>query len=404
MENIKDLSSSGFDPMSPLDGLDGDGVDQVISGISEVTSGLPYESYVSIPKLEATPMLHVLDCLSKLAASLSGKNVYLYATTDWVYVKYDNSAYQLVYRFVNSSGKTLRGFSIPIVHLKKLFGNVVAHLVLVFQDASSGSGQPGLYAYFSGNLVYVETQSFDASVYDFQYEEMTDKLDGDHIRQNLLTFSSLLAYSERTSERQLITRDGYSYINIGSILGRVKSFFGPHDCILSRILVDVVSTLASTNDGDISACFSEDHMSMDFGGFHYLRFAYTSGEAVSRFMSPLFKSAFLYDSSVLVEDGAFRQLLTVVGSLDYFTDTVRVDFNPSDFVVTAHRKDGEDAKYTFAYKEGLSSGGAIVVSIPVLLGVLSKSTADTKYSCSSSSLVVDLGDAVYCVRSVLMQQ
>lgn len=404
MGNIEDLSSSGFDPMSPLDGLDGDGVDQVISGISEVTSGLPYESYVSLPKLEATPMLHVLDCLSKLAASLSGKNVYLYATADWVYVKYDNSAYQLEYRFVNSSGKTLRGFSIPIVHLKKLFGNVVAHLVLVSQDASSGSGQPGLYAYFSGNLVYVETQPFDASVYDFQYEEMTDKLDGDHIRRNLLTFSSLLAYSERTSERQLITRDGYSYINIGSILGRVKSFFGPHDCILSRILVDVVSTLASTNDGDISACFSEDHMSMDFGGFHYLRFAYTSGEAVSRFMSPLFKSAFLYDSSVLVEDGAFRQLLTVVGSLDYFTDTVRVDFNPSDFVVTAHRKDGVDAKYTFAYKSGQSSGGAIVVSIPVLLGVLSKSTANTKYSCSSSSLVVDLGDAVYCVRSVLMQQ
>ena len=65
MGNIEDLSSSGFDPMSPLDGLDGDGVDQVISGISEVTSGLPYESYVSLPKLEATPMLHVLDCLSK---------------------------------------------------------------------------------------------------------------------------------------------------------------------------------------------------------------------------------------------------------------------------------------------------------------------------------------------------
>ena len=45
MENIKDLSSSGFDPMSPLDGLDGDGFDQVISGISEVTSVLTYESY-----------------------------------------------------------------------------------------------------------------------------------------------------------------------------------------------------------------------------------------------------------------------------------------------------------------------------------------------------------------------
>lgn len=52
----------------------------------------------------------------------------------------------------------------------------------------------------------------------------------------------------------------------------------------------------------------------------------------------------------------------------------------------------------------MSSGGAIVVSIPVLLGVLSKSTANTKYSCSSSSLVVDLGDAVYCVRSILQQQ
>lgn len=406
MSSIADFKLEGdvaSDAMSPLSTL---GLDDVsaseLAGIAEASSGLPYDHYISFSKLQATPMLRVLDCLSKLAAALSGKNVLISANEKLITVKYDNAAYQFVFRIPNSSGKTLSPFAIPISTLKALFGNVMAHLVLVEQQSSFGDQPAGLYAHFSGNLVFVATQPFDEAMYKFAYDKMTDQLDGSYIRTHLRSFTSLLAFSERTLERHLICQGGMSYLNIGSILGRMKSFFGNHDCIISRYLVDCIATLAEFDGTSVSGFFADDHASLKFGDSCYLRFAYTSGEAVSRFMSPLFRNSFSYDTSIRIDDTPFCQLLTVIGSLDYFTDTIKVSFATNDFTVVAHKKDGSDATYKFQYKEGTSPSGTIVVSIPVLLGVLSKASDVTKYSCASSSLVVDLGDCTYCVRSVLM--
>ena len=361
-----------------------------------------YSSYVQISKAEAAPMLHVLDVLSRLAASLMARNVLLYADAEFVYVRYDNTAYHMEWRFNNLAGRVMSKFCVPITHLKRLLGSVQAQLVLVsLQEGEiDGYGQ-GLYGCFSGNLVLIETVPYAQDMFAFALEECAEVLADDRFRTELESFTSLLSLSERPSERQLITHDGYSYFNIGSILGRTESFFGDRSCIISRNLIDCVTTMACATNGGIRAHFADDHLSLLFGNFNYLRFAYTSGDTVQRFMTPLFRRSFIYDGSVHVADGAFKELLRVVSVLDNYTDTVRLTFGSHSFTVEVHLKDGRDQSYTFTYESGSSVQGDLVVPISVVLGVLSQTTADTRYSYTQNALVVDLGSVVYCVRSVL---
>ena len=368
----------------------------------DVSAYSQYSSYVQLPKAEAGSLLHVLDVLSRLAASLMARNVLLYADEEFVYIRYDNTAYHMEWRLHNLSGKSMDKFCVPITHLKRLFGSVQAQLVLVgLQQGEVDGCGPGLYGCFSGNLILIETVPYAQDMFAFEQDVCAEVLDGERFRTELESFTSLLSLSERPSERQLITHDGHSYFNIGSILGRTESFFGAHSCIISRNLVDCMTTMARATDGDIRAYFADDHLSLVFGDVHYLRFAYTSGDTVQRFMTPLFRRSFAYDGSVHVADGAFRELLSVVSVLDNYTDTVRLTFGANSFTVVVHLKDGHDQSYTFAYESGSSTQGDLVVPISVLLGVLSQATVDTHYSYTQNALVIDLGSVVYCVRSVL---
>lgn len=380
--------------MSPLEGML-----SASEGSGEAELG--YAHYISLPKVQSGAMLRVLDNLSKLATSLSAKNVQISADTSYIYIRYENSAYHFTYKVANATGCTLPAYCVAIGYLKKLLSSVVAELVLVSEVVE---GVEGLYGYFSGNLIYIETVKATDMQYSYEEVSCTEVMPARRYREELGSFVSLLGYSERPVERQLITQGGFSYINIGSTLGRCAAFFGGHDCVLTRVVVDSIVALSEATVGDIEGYFDADSMALTFDGLHYLRVSYTAGSMVDRFITPMFKDAFTYGTSVGVLDGSFKQLLGVVGGLDYYTDTVRVDFGKSGVGVTVYRKDGGSDAYSFAYSdsEGSLTVGSVVVPIGVLLGVIDKGDSRARYSCTRSTLVVDTGVFVYCVRSILL--
>ena len=85
--------------------------------------------------------------------------------------------------------------------------------------------------------------------------------------------------------------------------------------------------------------------------------------------------------------------------MDYFTSFVKIEFKESEFVLTAHRKEGGPIEYNFKYLEGAANASIINVGIPVLLAVLNKANNSTKYSTSTGNLIVDLGTVTFCIRS-----
>ena len=94
-------------------------------------------------------------------------------------------------------------------------------------------------------------------------------------------------------------------------------------------------------------------------------------------------------------------MLSLVSSLDYFANMVTVQFTPEQLQLTVHQQDDKDMTYSFNYRDGSTNSGTLVVPLDVLLGVLSNVTSDAAYSCNGNSLVIDTGQFVYCIRSVM---
>ena len=372
---------------------------------AEKSGGLDYEHYVSLPKLSVVPLVKMLDILTKIAADDYARNIHICCEGQKVVFRWNNDQYMLQYRIDNLSGKTISPYAIPIPHLKSLLGSVIANLNLVEQDGS-------LNACFGKNLVYVATVPFKEEWYSFDLKSDApmDKLDAGYLRGHLRSFTSLLTQTEKASEKVLICKDGTSYIMAGAVLGKTKSFMGDNTVILPRPIIECLCTMIEGNSEELSVSFEhpapEDKTRrfsealLTLGDRISFVFPVQANERVDNFLSPMFRDSFKYDAPVQIVNESFVQLLNVINTLDYFTPVVQLEFMGEEFVMTAHRKDNQDASYSFRYLSGTSSHGIVNVEISTLLSLLAKAGAETKYAVGNKSLVVDTGIETFCLRSI----
>lgn len=376
---------------NPLAALEGVGVEDIES--LKKTTGLNYENYISIPKSEALPIMRVLDSLSKIASDSYAKNLCISTEGKFIVFRYNNAPYLFEYRIENRTGHSIEAVSIPINHIRKLLNNVNTNLIFVQED-----GQMNVC--LGENLLFVETMPFDKKYYDFNFKECAEGLDLPYMKDHLRSFSALLSATNNASEKNLICKDGVSYFNAGAILGKAKSFFGNHKVVISKIVLDAVSALVDETKSGILMNIDGSKMTLEFAGLAKCEFPVTTDPATfDTFLSPVFVDSFKYDNSVLVVNESLRQLLQVINAMDYFTSFVKIEFKESEFVLTAHRKEGGPIEYNFKYLEGAANASTINVGIPVLLAVLNKANNSTKYSTSTGNLIVDLGTVTFCIRS-----
>lgn len=387
-ENVAVMEALDDNPLSALDGV---GVEDIES--LKKSTGLNYENYISVPKSEALPIMRVLDSLSKIASDSYAKNLCVSTEDRFIVFRYNNAPYLFEYRIENRTGHTIEPVSIPIAHIRKLLNNVNTNLIFVQQD-----GQ--LNVCLGENLLFVETMPFDPKYYDFQFAECKEGLDLPYMRDHLRSFSALLSATNNASEKNIICKDGVSYFNAGAILGKAKSFFGNHQIVVSKIVIDAISALVDETKSGILMNIDSSKMTLEFAGLAKCEFPVTTDPATfDTFLSPLFVDSFKYADSVLVVNESLKQLLQVINALDYFTSFVKLEFNQDKFILTAHRKEGGPITYEFKYLDGSTSDASINVSIPVLLAVLSKATNNTKYSTVNGNLIVDLDTVIFCIRS-----
>lgn len=375
-------------PLAALEGVVAEDIENL-----KKTTGLNYENYISIPKSEALPIMRVLDSLSKIASDSYAKNLCVSTEGKFIIFRYNNAPYLFEYRIENRTGHSIEAVSIPINHIRKLLNNVNTNLIFVQEG-----GQ--LNVCLGENLLFVETMPFDKKYYDFQFKECSEGLDLPYLKDHLRSFSALLSATNNASEKNLICKDGVSYFNAGAILGKAKSFFGQHQVVISKIVLDAVSALVDETKSGVLMNIDGSKMTLEFAGLAKCEFPVTTDPTTfDTFLSPLFVDSFKYESSVLVVNESLKQLLQVINALDYFTSFVKLEFAEDKFTLTAHRKEGGPVTYDFKYLDGKSSPATINVGIPVLLAVLGKANNNTKYSTVNDNLIVDLDTVVYCIRS-----
>lgn len=387
-ENLIPMEELDDNPLAALEGVVAEDIENL-----KKTTGLNYENYISIMKSEALPIMRVLDSLSKIASDSYAKNLCVSTEGKFIIFRYNNAPYLFEYRIENRTGHSIEAVSIPINHIRKLLNNVNTNLIFVQEG-----GQ--LNVCLGENLLFVETMPFDKKYYDFQFKECSEGLDLPYLKDHLRSFSALLSATNNASEKNLICKDGVSYFNAGAILGKAKSFFGQHQVVISKIVLDAVSALVDETKSGVLMSIDGSKMTLEFAGLAKCEFPVTTDPATfDTFLSPLFVDSFKYESSVLVVNESLKQLLQVINALDYFTSFVKLEFAEDKFTLTAHRKEGGPVTYDFKYLDGKSSPAAINVGIPVLLAVMGKANNNTKYSTVNGNLIVDLDTVVYCIRS-----
>lgn len=386
-----------------LDSPVGDGVvGSAGADASEKVESFDFDHYIQIPRSCSSVVLGVLEKLSKMAASLQSKMVEVVSNADSVRFRYDNTYYRFEYTAPNLSGKVVDPFCVNISHLKSFFSTSSSALVIVQEVVGSEGRSTGFYAMVGPSLVYLETQTYEATLYAFEWASCDQELDASYLSAGLGTFTSLLSMGERASEQQLISYGGDAFINMGVVIGKGASFWGAQDCIINRPMLECVSLLVGNMvDGSVKANMAPKCMTIDFGGSAKLLFAYTTGPIVSRFVSPMFQDLFRCDSYVSLDKSELQRLLSVFGSLDYFKDLVTLEFGDDGVTLTPQVEGVKGIEYRFAYGDGSTGKGRLVVPVVVLVGVLSKVSESAQYGCKGSVLIVDTGMFKYAIRSVM---
>lgn len=403
MNEFKEMDMTPEDPFAGLESVTQEDLSKLEG--AEKSGGLSYDHYVSLPKLAVVPLVKLLDILTKIAADDFARNIHICCEGSNVVFRWNNDQYMLQYRVENLSGKTISPYAIPIQHLKSLLGSVIANLNLVEQEGA-------LHACFGRNLVYVATVPFKEEWYSFDLrsDDPMEKLDSGYLRGHLRSFTSLFSQTEKASEKILICKDDTSYIMAGAVMGKTKSFLGNNTVILSRPIIECLCTMLEGNSEDLSVSFVHpdpeektkrfSEALLTLGDRISFVFPVQANERVDNFLSPMFRDSFKYDASVQIVNESFVQLLNVINTLDYFTPVVQLEFMGDEFVMTAHRKDSQDASYSFKYMSGTSSHGIVNVEISTLLLLLAKSGPETKYAVGNKSLIIDTGVEIFCLRSI----
>lgn len=359
--------------------------------------GSTYANSICIGKAIVNLVIKVCDGLSKVAIDTFAHNVSIISDNTRILFRYNNGPTLFEYSCSNASGTCIMPICLSLSTFKKLSGLVASTLVLVEKDGK-------VYIDMSGRLVLVDTLPYDSSLYNFSIQSDVDKhaLDVDLAKKLLPIYLSLMGVAERNSEKLIITHDDFSYIQVGSVLGRSMCLLGPDDSVVSRVFVDSISVLLPYVTSASVACI-DDAMIVSFDTAATLRIPVTTGSRVANFTSKMFENAFTYNKSVSVNCIDLKQLLTAFVSLSNFAQDVKLTFGESTLLVEVQNG---DSKYEYEFKYLSTQGGrtlvgSINVEISVLLAVLSVSV-DTPTMClTNDCLLIDSGYATFCVRGYI---
>lgn len=392
------------DVLGSMDALSNVNFNSTSSG-GAVSLETKYKNCVIVSRVRLTPLIQALDVLSQLALDACARSVYIYGDTDNVTFKWVNALYKFEFSLPNIAAKAFAPACVPINSLKHILGNLPGDLILVRGDNSEEAS-----VLVGSQLVRLDLIPFEPDWFNFEIPAGSDAIDVDRVSNDLKVFSTLFKLTSRSVEHLLISKDGYSYIDVGAVAGRSDVFFGSSASVIHKAAVDAVVMLVSIFNGDVKFSIKDSGVSggsiesatlytFSFGGSAFLQIPVVSGEKVDSFLSPALVDSFSYTDSGCFNVPDVLSVLKLVSTLDYFTKFVRLEFKGDSLSVTSHTVYGSNDVYTFNCTSGAVGSGVLNLEIGTFLYVLSLCNEASRFSVRSGNLIVDTGSSLFFLRS-----
>lgn len=364
-----------------------------------------YKNCVIASRVRLIPFIQALDTLSQLALDACARSVYICGSADVVTFKWVNALYKFEFSLPNIAAKDFAPVCVSINSLKHILGNLPGDLILVRGD------KPDEVSVLVGSqLVRLDLIPFVPEWFDFEIPVGAESIDVGRVCNDLKVFSTLFKLTSRSVEQLLISKDGYSYIDVGAVAGRSDVFFGCDASVVHKAAVDAVVLLVSIFKGDVKFSIKEceptegstDRATLytfALGGMAFLQIPVVSGEKVDSFLSPALIGSFSYTEYGCFNVSDLLSVLKLVSTLDYFTQFVRLEFKGSTLNVTSHTVYGSNDTYTFNCTSGYVGSGVLNLEIGTFLYVLSLCNESSRFSVRSGNMLVDTGSSLFFLRS-----
>lgn len=364
-----------------------------------------YKNCVIASRVRLIPFIQALDTLSQLALDACARSVYICGSADVVTFKWVNALYKFEFSLPNIAAKDFAPVCVSINSLKHILGNLPGDLILVRGD------KPDEVSVLVGSqLVRLDLIPFVPEWFDFEIPVGEESIDAGRVCNDLKVFSTLFKLTSRSVEQLLISKDGYSYIDVGAVAGRSDAFFGCDASVVHKAAVDAVVLLVSTFKGDVKFSVKEcepmegstDRATLytfALGGMASLQIPVVSGEKVDSFLSPALIGSFSYTEFGCFNVSDLLSVLKLVSTLDYFTQFVRLEFKDLTLNVTSHTVYGSNDTYTFNCTSGRVGSGVLNLEIGTFLYVLSLCNEYSRFSVRAGNMLVDTGSSLFFLRS-----
>lgn len=354
-----------------------------------------YEKCIALPCRELSSLCRLIEPLTKSSIDEFGKSVYFTCVDDdFVQVKYYNNPYVVISTIPNASRKRVKDFAILVSTLKNLLSNSFASIVFVEQGDEIDLA-------FGEQLLYLETKNLRKEAYVFEPKEAENTITYELANYVFKTVGSILSQTERASEKVIVVKDGTATFNTGVFAASIKSpFSGEEPMVIYKQVSDAIATLTDVNKGDLK--YGVDTVLTVKSDTFYCEFPVGLGDKIKAFISPSTQLALGFEANVKVSDESLYGLVKLVQSLDYLSDTVKVEFVGDEMVVYLFTQNNSR---TFPYKFKVLEGhpeesGSMSITIGVLKVFLDIVGDDVKYAFNGMGLGIKNEIGSFLIRKV----
>lgn len=362
----------------------------------EFNSGLSnYEKFIVLPKRELSNFIRAVEPLTKATVDQYGKSVLVSCVDkDTVELRYSNKPYRVSMKIPNKSQKFVDNFCIEVALLKRLIAEQYASVVIV------QTGDTYNLSIFD-SLLFLETKKLEESEYIFDKQELTNSIDKELGQYNFRKLGSVLATSDRASERIIVIKEKEAIYNVGVFSAKVKSPFNENcNILLFKPVVDLLAVLMELAKVDIKYKVHEDGevMYLEADGLIYCEVPISID--IEQHYSPAALKSLDFDADIVIVNDSMIRLLALVKSLEYLSDVVTISFTDDSMKLTLHNQQmSKSSEYEFKITEGtVKEKGEMKVSASVVKIYFDVVGSDVKYHYNDTGLCMSNENGSFLIR------
>ena len=390
-EELKTMDSFEMDPIGLEDAI----ASMDTESIDEFNQNVTFDKFIVLGKKELANFCRLVTPLTKASVDDYGKSVFIRCLdNETVELCYYNNPYVITQKISNKSGKQVKSFAVSVSNLQRLVTNAFASVILVEENDD-------INVAICESLLFLETKPLKEEFYRFNKKEATSLIDKELAIYTFKHIGTILASSERASEKVIVIKNGKANFNTGVFASSSESPFGAsEDLVLYKQVSDVIAMLAEMSKLYLNYTLEDDKIIVNCDDVVYCEMPIGASNKADEFLSPVAMQNLKFEANISIINDSFLRLISIVKSLEYLSDIIKITFTKEKMKLTVSTSNqSKSSDYEFQIVEGVPEVlGDMKITVETLIVFLKIAGVDCKYAFTDAGLGISNSKGTFLLR------